>query len=245
MASDNTDLGDRMKDLYEAPWTGQTLPGRLPILIRLDGKAFHTLTRGLEKPFDPRLVRVMDMTTAYLCSQVQGAKLAFTQSDEISILVHNYSSHDTQPWFGNNVLKICSISAAMAAAYFAVYFRSEVNPDTSKFPAFDCRCMVMPESEVENYFVWRQMDARRNSVSMLAQAHFSHKELHGKHTGDMKEMLMAKGINWDALPSQVRLGRVFERQTFERNGVMRSCWDALKETPDFVSDREIVRRHFA
>ena len=156
-------LGDRMKHNYENV-SRTYLTRRTPVIMRLDGKAFHTLTRNCVKPFDIDLQDAMKATAIELCLEIQGAKIAYTQSDEISILLTDYDNLKTSPWFDYNIQKMCSIASAMASVKFSSVWGST--------GLFDCRVFNIPKDEVMNYFVWRQKDWLRNSLSMLAQANF-------------------------------------------------------------------------
>lgn len=210
------DLGNRMKD-YEMR-TRTYLPRRSNIIIRIDGKAFHSYTKGLNKPFDLGLMEDMAETTKYLCSKIQGAKFGYTQSDEISILITDYDTIKTHVWFGGQIQKIVSVAASMATSKFN-YLRLnrkfnlgtdcvDIIMDMFKLAEFDARVYTLPDKEeVLNYFIWRQQDASRNSVSMLAQSNFSHKQLQNKNTSQMQDMLMTeKGINWNNLQSVEKRG---------------------------------------
>ena len=170
-----------MKEYYENR-TRNFLPRRTYTIIRVDGKAFHTYTRGLETPFDGKLVSDMDETACYMCKNVQGAKFAFVQSDEISILLTDFDSLTTDAWFDGNVQKMASVSSSLATAKF-----NALRPD--KIALFDSRVFSIPSTvEVANYFIWRQQDATRNSISSVAQSMFSHSELENKNTNQMQEM---------------------------------------------------------
>ena len=210
-SKDNMSLGDRMKIYYEN-CSKIVLPRRMPLIIRLDGKAFHTLTRGCEKPFDMNIIKLMDQTTKYLCKNIQGAVLAYVQSDEISILVHNYKRLTSSAWFDNELEKIVSITAGMASAYFTMMYNESViayrnHRDILKPCIFDSRVFVLPEAEVCNYFVWRQQDWERNSIQMLAQSLYSHKELQNKNCPNLQEMCFQKGKNWNDLSVSLKRGR--------------------------------------
>jgi tRNA(His) 5'-end guanylyltransferase len=206
-------LGDRMKSNYENR-TKQFLTRRTNTIIRLDGKAFHTYTKGLDKPFDEGLIKDMQETTKFLCENIQGCKAGYTQSDEITLLLTDYTNLQTDAWFDGNVQKITSISAAMATAKFnqlrhirccnEVVISEEQPVDHidlwEKLPVFDSRVFQIPEpEEVVNCFVWRQQDAERNSIQMLAQSLYSHKELHSKNTSVLQDMCFSKGHNWNDL----------------------------------------------
>lgn len=221
MRKDN--LGDRMKS-YENI-TRTYLPGRMPIIIRIDGKAFHTFTKGFKKPFDDILMRAMEETAVVLCRDIEGVKVAYTQSDEISLLITNNDTWETQPWFGNNLQKMASVAASIATLAFNRAFWYEVNmvnndylnmEDTEqlktycraveKGATFDARVFVLPADEVCNYFIWRQQDAIRNSIQSMGQAHFSHKELMNKNCENIKQMLVEKNIKWESLPVSCQRG---------------------------------------
>ncbi len=197
---DKDSIGDRMKANYEDRYRF-SLTRRTPVIMRLDGRAFHTLTRGLEKPFDDSFSNAMNATARFLCSEIQGAKCAYVQSDEISILITDFDTLTTDAWFDYNVQKMTSISAALASVHFTVCWLND-----GKHAIFDSRVFNIPKEEVCNYFIWRQLDWLRNSVQMLAQAHFSHKQLHGKNQPAMHEMLHGIGINWADLQERWKNG---------------------------------------
>lgn len=212
MSADN--LGDRMKR-YEAA-TSFVLPRRTYTIIRVDGKSFHTLLKKSTKPFDYRFLDKMDSVTKEMCKSIQNVILAYTQSDEISLVLQDFKEHETEPWFGGTVQKMTSISASLATYHFNHEGYREMG-------LFDSRVYTIPsKTEVMNYFVWRQKDAIRNSVSMAAQAAFSHKFLQGKSTAQMKDLLSKEGSDWNYLPSRVRFGGTcFKRE----NGEERSRWE--------------------
>lgn len=207
--TDTAALGDRMK-AYEAV-TRHVLPRRTHTIIRVDGRAFHSYLRGADKPFDEEFMADMDAVAETLCTEISGAAFAYTQSDEISILVTDYASPGTQPWFAGVVPKQISIAASLATAAL-----NALRP--GKRALFDARVFTIPDrAEVANYFLWRQRDAVRNSISMAAQAHFSHRQLHGVNTGRMQELLWSQhGINWNDYPDGCKRGRVTVRHTGER-----------------------------
>jgi tRNA(His) 5'-end guanylyltransferase len=156
----------------------------MPVILRLDGKAFHTFTSGMNKPFDRHLIYFMQETTKYLLENIQNAVLGYTQSDEISILLMNYNKFDTESWFDNNLQKMVSVSAAMASSFFTYKYNKADEHDmdkqyvtSPKFIQFDSRAFVLPEAEVNNYFISRQNDCQRNSIQMVAQSLYSHKSL--------------------------------------------------------------------
>lgn len=225
-------LGDRMKDFYENR-TRYTLPRRTYTIIRIDGKAFHTYTRGLERPFDLKLINDMDETACFLCKNIQGAKFAFVQSDEISILLTDFEKITTDVWFDGNIQKIVSISASLATAKF-----NELRPN--KLALFDSRVFTIPSStEVENYFIWRQQDTVRNSISSVAQYLYSSKELFGKNTNEMQEMCFQKGINWNDYDTKLKRGRLIIKQEFEKEGAKRTKWIS-EDPPIFSQERNVL-----
>ena len=232
---DKTTLGDRMKNNYENI-TRYYLTRRMPVIIRVDGRSFHTFTKGFKKPFDDVLVKTMQDTMKYLCENVQGCVLGYTQSDEISLVLTDYAELTTDAWFGNNLQKMCSVSASMATLAFNKFFSEQVqdfmyaccddfgddvlpekqndyelahNVYFKKFNAamFDSRVFTIPKEEVCNYLIWRQQDATRNSIQSVGQANFSQKELHGKSCNNIQDMLMLqKSINWNDYSTTLKRG---------------------------------------
>lgn len=227
------DLGNRMKEYYEnIPKT--KLMRRHPVILRIDGKAFHTFTRNFQKPFDEILIKSMQETMKYLCENIQGCVLGYTQSDEITLVLIDYKKFTSQAWFDYEVQKMCSIAASMATLSFNKRFvenyldyLSTLEPDftndsdieswrkivsaysnaSDKGAMFDCRCFNIPKEEVTNCIYWRQLDATRNSIQMVGQANFSHKELQNKSCNDIQDMLMTqKGINWNDFPTYQKRG---------------------------------------
>ena len=215
-------LGDRMKT-YEAV-SKNFLMRRCPVIIRIDGKAFHTFTRGFHKPFDDILSTAMGETMKYLCKNIQGCVLGYTQSDEISLLLVDYQKLDSDAWFGNSVQKIVSVAASMATMAFNRAFSdlfwvyvSEMSTDNQYFVSlekahergamFDARCFNLTKDEVCNYFLWRQNDAVRNSIESAAQSLFSHKELIGINCKDLQDkMFTERGVNWNDYPIKYKRG---------------------------------------
>lgn len=238
-------IGDRMKENYENR-TRFALPRRSYTIIRIDGKAFHTYTRGLNRPFDDGLMEDMDLTAAYLCKNIMGAKFAFVQSDEISILLTDFEEIGTQAWFDNNIQKMCSVSASMATRAFNE-LRLRRLGENMRWAEFDSRVFQIPQrNEVENYFIWRQQDTVRNSISSVAQSMYSSKELHGKTTNMMQEMIFKKGTNWNDLESQYKRGRIIlkqfyfkEAETEKSESTMRSHWVTC-EVPIFTQERDFL-----
>ena len=205
MATDKTSLGDRMKG-YENI-TRSHLISRMPVILRLDGRAFHTFTKGFDKPYDITFTKTMELTMKYLCENIQGCVFGYTQSDEIMLVLVDYQGLNTSSWFDNNIQKMVSVAASMATLEFNRKF-SELTLDYSKMGAtFDCRAFNVPKEEVTNCVLFRQNDAIRNSIQALGQAYFSHKELHGKNTEDIITMVKEKtGILWNKLPIKQQRG---------------------------------------
>lgn len=223
MARLRDDIGTRMKDFYEQiPKT--KLMRRCPVAIRIDGKAFHTYTRHFKRPFDSVLMRAMQETMKYLCENIQGCVLGYTQSDEITLILVDYEKINSSAWFDYEVQKLCSVSASMATMRFNQVFArlvEEVREEGTEDPKyikvldkacetgamFDARCFNIPKEEVTNLVYWRQLDASRNSIQMVGHANFSQKQMHGKSTSDIQDMLMLeKNINWNDFPVACKRG---------------------------------------
>jgi tRNA(His) 5'-end guanylyltransferase len=203
MKPEKDSLGNRMKSYENIPRIHLT--PRTPLIIRLDGCHFHTYTRGLDKPFDPTMHKAMTEAAKTLIKNISGAKVAYIQSDEISILINDYETFSTQAWFDKSLQKIVSVSASIATAAFN-HAMLQLNKAHKKIATFDSRAFVLPKEEVNNYFVWRQKDAIRNGISSLAQKHFSHKELHKKNQAEMVQMLADKGIHRGPMPTWQKVG---------------------------------------
>ena len=259
-------LGDRMKNNYEVR-TRQYLTRRTPTLIRLDGQAFHTYTKGLERPFDEGLMEDMAETTKYLCQNIQGVKCGYTQSDEITLLLTDFDTFETQAWFDYQVQKIVSVSASMAAAKFNQLrtirsLRLLASPSNFedwkqvrvlKLAHFDARVFQIPEfEEVVNCFIWRQRDAIKNSIQMLAQSLYSQKELHKKNGHEQKDLCRDKGQPWEALTIHKQRGIFIAKTTIyvgaphglgDHNPIpvtaTRTKWE-IAQTPNFSENRESI-----
>jgi tRNA(His) 5'-end guanylyltransferase len=241
-------LGDRMKKFYEDK-TRFFLPRKTYAIIRVDGKAFHTYTKKLMHPFDDGLMDDMDDTACYLCKNIQGAKMTFVQSDEISILMTDFDNIETDMWFDGNIQKIVSVSASMATSKFNQlrWIRLIGIEDIAqiKLAEFDSRVFIIPNnSEVENYFIWRQQDTERNSISSVAQSIYSHKELIGKNCSEQQEMIFQKGINWNDYAPKYKRGRTITKQqyTVKTETAIRNHWKS-GECPIFTKDREFLRQY--
>ena len=278
----NDELGIRMKTYYEQiPKT--KLMRRTPVAIRIDGKAFHTFTKGFQKPFDEVLIKSMQETMKYLCENIQGCVLGYTQSDEITLVLVDYKNLNSDAWFDYEVQKMCSITASMATMAFNKFFYKNVCSFNSKncrewiedselrkqkaeyidtlYKAyekgamFDARCFNIPKEEVTNLIYWRQLDATRNSIQMVGQANFSHKELNGKSCNMIQDMLLTeKDINWNDFPTHQKRGScciksnttitgatVFENGEVETNSIERPHWYIDNEIPIFKGeDRKYI-----
>lgn len=249
---DTSDLANRMKE-YEKR-NQYYLQKRIPVAIRVDGRSFHTFTKGFQRPFDKILMTAMQETAKYMCENTQGAKFAYIQSDEITIILVDYDTLETDCWFNYRTDKLCSISASMATMAFNKYFAQEVDkwgaetfglewyeggtndaevvnsPEwklsgvytkaIDQGAMFDARCFNIPKEEVANLIYWRQLDATRNSIQMVGQANFSHKELQGKSCNEIQNMLLSeKEINWNNYPIPCKRGTAcFKASNLVRQG---------------------------
>lgn len=203
-------LGDRMKR-YEKV-SSPELYRRMPVICRVDGKAFHTFTKKIKctKPYDVDLIAAMLYASHRVAEEMQGFKLGYVQSDEASFLITDYDNLETQPWFGHDLSKIVSISASIMSVYFNAWFGNFKNMST--YALFDSRAFQLPKDEVANYFVYRAKDWERNSLQMYARSVFSHKELMGKKKDDIHEMLHKEGRNWTKdVPPQEKNGTFFHK----------------------------------
>lgn len=267
------DLGVRMKTFYEqVPKT--RLVRRMPVAIRIDGKAFHIFTRGFKRPFDEILIKSMQETMKYLCENIQGCVLGYTQSDEITLILVDYQKLTSCAWFDYEVQKMCSISASMATMAFNKFFEKNVEiyiqncatdyetqglcgegtveydlckiyqKALEKGAMFDARVFNIPKEEVCNLIYWRQLDATRNSIQMVGQSNFSHKELQNKSCNDIQDMLMTqKGINWNDFPTYQKRGSCAVRNKIilESDGITVKAMlrDTTKSENKWVIDKDI------
>jgi tRNA(His) guanylyltransferase len=212
MASKTDSLGDRMKE-YEAVEAQRKLDPTLPILVRLDGRAFHTFTKGLSRPFDVRFNECMKAATKAVMEE-SNAKIGYTQSDEITLVILPVGENPN-PIFGGRNQKLCSTLAAVASVVFLRKVIELLPPKyVDKLPTFDCRIWNVPNLvEAANAVLWRELDAEKNSVSMMAQSVFSPNELHMKHGGERRDMLQKAGKPWEDLPVQFQRGIYFKKIT--------------------------------
>ena len=262
----NNEIGKRMKEYYEnIPKT--KLMRRAPVIARIDGKNFHTFTRGFKKPFDDILIKSMQETMKYLCENIQGCVLGYTQSDEISLLLVDYKNLNSSAWFDYEVQKICSIAASMATMAFNKSFTKNAEEFMTDCAAsyemeglcgkgteeyklcevyqkaiekgamFDARCFNIPKEEVTNYFYWRQLDAIRNSIQMVGQAHFPHNILQYKTCEDIKDMLYVKDeIVWELLPTYKQRGICCIKQDYIYENILRKQWVIDNNIPLFKEE---------
>ena len=250
MSKKRSEFDKRMKKYEYVSWTYLTT--RTPVIIRIDGKCFHSFTRGFKKPFDEILSGTMQETMKYLCENIQGCVLGYTQSDEITLILVDYKDIDTCAWFDYNIQKCASVAASMATMAFNRTFSLKVSffkdnilelpkyIETLKRAAekgamFDARIFNIPKSEVCNNILWRQQDATRNSIQMVGHANFSDKQMHGKNTSQIQDMLMLeKGINWNDFPTKYKRGSCCVRKVNEQTG--RSEWVIDNEIPIFKGE---------
>lgn len=255
-------LGERMKE-YEMQSRTRLLR-RTPVIIRLDGRAFHTWTRGLERPFDEDLTHIMRLTTLKLCQEIQGCVLGYTQSDEITLVLVDYQNKESMAWFDNQVQKITSVAASIATSAFEqalndvieekcvdaewyqsnhmgeeeikAFRKAELLASKRWKANFDARAFNLPIFEVENVLIWRQLDAIRNSILSLGQSLYSHKELQGiKCDALQKKMLEEKNVDWNDLDNKYKVGTcVIKNNDGE--------WIVDNETPNFLTNREYIRK---
>ena len=262
------ELGIRMKTYYEQiPKT--KLMRRTPVAIRLDGKAFHTFTRGFQKPFDEVLVKSMQDTMKYLCENIQGCVLGYTQSDEITLILVDYKNLNSAAWFDYEVQKMCSIAASMATfefnrrfesnfcdwsrendlrvsdEYFAYTEENQKLEDAyvdavQRGAMFDARVFNIPKEEVTNLVYWRQLDATRNSIQMVGQANFSHNELQNKSCNMIQDMLMTqKEINWNDFPTHLKRGSCCIKEYYYGNASESNNGYSIPIKSRWIIDKEI------
>ena len=269
---DKSDLAVRMKE-YEFV-SRHYLTRRVPVMIRCDMRAGHSFTKGFERPFDNIFIKSMQETAKYMCENIQGCVMAYTQSDEITLVLIDYKNINSSAWFDYRADKVISIAASMSTMAFNKFFAKEVHDfrNSMKYDddgcldkyeynlwtvyhnavdqgaMFDARAFNIPKEEVTNCVYWRQQDATRNSVQMVGQANFSHKELQNKSCNDIQDMLMTqKNINWNDLPTYQKRGSCCIREYYEIDSVMRTRWVIDTEIPLFKGDgRQYIEKliHF-
>ncbi len=208
------DIGDRMK-AYEAVETDRTFDRSLPLVVRLDGRAFSTFTRGMEKPFDESMTNTMDATCAYLIERTH-AVVGYTQSDEIT-LIYEATGEASELLFGGRAFKIASVLAGMASARFALLAQMKWPERVARsIPAFDCRAFSVPSRvEATNMLIWRELDASRNAILAVGQSRFSPKQMHGQSCRDVLSMLEGIGVTMDQFSLRARHGAYMGRRNFQ------------------------------
>lgn len=220
-------LGDRCKAMEMAEAGRKAMPG-LPLLARLDGRAFHTFTQGLKRPFDERFKQCMGDTAARLLEDLD-ARVAYTQSDEITLAWYFPPGSTSAFPFDGRWQKLASVLAGVASARFTQLVAKHL-PDKARFaPCFDCRVWQVPAlQDALDVFVWREDDAVKNSITMAAQAFYSHREMHGKNSAEKQEMLFQKGVNWNNYPAEFKRGTYLQRRT-ENRTLTEEEWQAVPE----------------
>jgi tRNA(His) 5'-end guanylyltransferase len=235
----NDYLGERIKKYESVSKTSLTI--RTPVIIRLDGKSFSSYTKGFDKPWSILVRDAFIEGCKDLFKEVSGLKLCYQQSDELSLLLINYATFDTQPWFMNDIQKMVSVSSSILTASFNKYMWAK---GITKTAYFDSRAFCVPKEEVCNVFLWRENDCSRNSVSVLAQKHFSPKQLHKKSTKQMQEMLFQeKGINWNDCETWQKRGYCVSRNVVEKDGVIRYSVDVDWDIPIFSQNRDYINKY--
>lgn len=286
-------LENRMKNFYEKI-PKRKLIRHYPVVIRVKNKSFHTFAKEFNKPFDEILIETMQQTTKYLCENIQGCVLGYTQSNEITLILIDYKKLNSSVWFDYEVQKMCSVAASMTTMVFNRIFRKNIEKENDLFSyeclndeefnpnyknkklidlwnihkkalekgaMFDAHCFNIPKEEVTNFIYWRQLYASSNSIQMVGQANFSHKELQNKSCNQIQDMLMEqKGINWNDFPIYQKRGSccikikdkidevmINEQQKFGEDEVTKivsiekSHWIIDKEIPIFKGDnREYI-----
>lgn len=236
-------LGDRMKVQYEDR-TRYLLPRRTWTVVRVDGKAFHTYTRKFVRPFDDTFINAMDRTAVVLCQELQGAHIGFVQSDEISIVLADLETQQTEAWYDGNLQKIVSVAASVATMGFNQAVR-DVGAPYYPTATFDARAFTIPDrQEVMNYLIWRQKDASRNSIQAAAQSVYGSAELHGKNNASLHQLLFDKSINWDDYRPRYKRGAAITRIYGYPSCASPATreWKVDSETPIFTKNREYMEQ---
>ena len=228
-------LGDRMKN-HENRFRFY-MPKKSYTMIRLDGKSFHSYTKGFKKPFDYDLMEDMQKTTLELCKNVPGCEIGYCQSDEITLVLVDFKNRDSEAWFDGNLQKMVSISSSIATSYFNQFRMKRANSFEIKLAQFDSRIWSLSDPwEVYNAFLWRQQDATKNSIQMVAQSLLSHKECQNKHGGQLQELIFQKGQNWNDYPTVAKRGTFFYKVSENVGDTIRSSWKTDIESPILTTD---------
>lgn len=241
-------LGDRMK-AYEKAYN-QVIIGRVPVIIRCDGKGFSKWTKRqkLAKPFDNRMISAMSDTLLTVAENIEGCVFGYTQSDEMTFVLRNDQSFESEPWFGNRIQKICSVTSSMVTAVFnrCGYWNKDAY--------FDTRVFAVPnEQEAINCLIWRQNDATKNSISASCYYEVAkktgkktaRKQMHGLNQKEQQELLFQEtGINWNDYPIRFKRGvgvyRVTKELEIDGNLCVRSSWKVDNELPIFTQDTDFL-----
>jgi tRNA(His) guanylyltransferase len=211
----NDGLGDRCKQ-YELAEAGRRAMRGIPLMARLDGRAFHTFTRGLQRPYEQRLSTVMIETARYLVQDLT-AIVAYTQSDEITLAWYEASTSASDYLFDGRFQKLASVLAGAASARFVKLVAQHLPEKSDETPHFDCRVWQVPTlGDAADVFVWREDDATKNSITMAALAHYSESEIEGVSGNAKQEMLWQKGVNWNDFPAFFKRGTYLQRRTVDR-----------------------------
>ncbi|MEQ8188872.1 MAG: tRNA(His) guanylyltransferase Thg1 family protein [Candidatus Eremiobacterota bacterium] len=222
---ERVEIGKRIKENYEGRYKFKLLR-RTPVIIRLDGNCFHTLTKDCNKPFDIKISLAMEETARYLCGEIQGARCAYVQSDEISLLLTDFEQLDTTAWFDYSIQKMTSISSGKASVFFTKYYGRD--------GIFDSRVFNIPVAEVCNYFIWRQVDWERNSLMMYALSLYPHEELQKKSKSALHELIHRKGHNWANLEDRWKNGIYIEK--------VEDKWITCDRCPSFRTERDRIEK---
>lgn len=260
-------LGKRMKQ-YEYT-ERRFLTHRIPTIIRLDIRDFHILTKGLNKPFDSIIVEAMWETARYLCENIKGCQIAYTQSDKITLMLTDYGNEETKAWFDKNIQKMTSISASMATLAFNRFYRELVQlkitlPVSIDFMSdekqsmyrkkynkyhnkintalFESRVFNIPKEEVCNYFIWIQNELSTKSIQMVGRSQLSNKQLHGKSCNEIQEKLFAEKA-WDDLPTYQKRGVCIIKERYDKEGKTRNRWIIDKNINIFTQDRDYIDQY--
>lgn len=243
-------LGERMKSYEDVNRT--YLTAGIPKVMRLDGKAFHTLLRNAIKPYDKAVMLSMVEAAARVMKEIGGsARFAYIQSDECSIAINDKLTQESEPWFGNNVQKMVSISAASMSVNFTRAFNAQRakapvadEPEGEKQAYFDARIFQLPSTgEMHNAILWRQFDASKNSISQYARSFFSHKELQNKNGSEMQDMMMLqKNFNWNDAPTWTKRGVLLYRiDRLHKDSIVSNCKNLEIINGNIVVDWEIPK----
>lgn len=245
MSKGKDEFGDRMKE-YEMREAGRRFLPMLPVIARLDGKNFSKWTKGLERPYDERMSKVMVEVTKVLADKTH-SNIAYTQSDEIQ-LVYYSNDYKSQIYFDGRIMKMTSVLASIASVHFNIEAHKYLPEHASSKPPayFDCRCWNVPIEEVFSAVYWREVDCTKNSVSMAAQHYYSHKQLQDLGRADMMDLLMEKGINWDKYPSFFKRGTYVQRKKVVRKFTTEEIQNLpekheARTNPDLEIERSEVR----